>query len=44
MNMIPCCWMMLLRVGGVFVGLRPADRKSRLMLTEGSDQVEPNDP
>lgn len=40
----PCCWMILLSVGGVFVGLRPADRKSKLMLTEGSDQVDPNDP
>lgn len=40
----PCCWMILLSVGGVLVGLRPADRKSRLMLTEGSDQVDPNDP
>lgn len=36
--------MMLFRVRGVFVGLRPADRKSRLMLTDGSDQVDPNDP
>lgn len=36
--------MILLSVGGVFVGLRPADKKSRLMLTEGSDQVDPNDP
>lgn len=40
----PCCWMILLSVGGDLVGLRPADRKSRLMLTEGSDQVDPNDP
>lgn len=36
--------MMLLSVGGVFVELRPADKKSRLMLTDGSDQVPPNDP
>lgn len=40
----PCCWMMLLRVGGVLVGLRPAERKSRLMLTDGSDHVDPKDP
>ena len=33
--------MILLRVGGV-LELRPDDRKSRLMLTEGSDQVDPN--
>ena len=35
--------MILLSVGGVLVELRPADKKSRLMLTEGSDQVDPND-
>lgn len=40
----PCCWMILLSVGGVIVGLRLADKKSRLMLTEGSDHVDPNDP
>lgn len=43
-KMLPCCWMILLSVGGVFVEFRPADKKSRLMLTEGSDQVDPNDP
>lgn len=36
--------MMLLRVGGVLFGLRLADKKSRLMLTEGSDHVEPRVP
>lgn len=41
---IPCCWMILLSVGGVIMGLMFADKKSRLMLTEGSDHVEPNDP
>lgn len=40
----PCCWMILLSVGGVLVGLKPAERKSKLMLTEGSDQVDPNVP
>lgn len=36
--------MILLSVGGVLVGLKPAERKSKLMLTEGSDQVDPNVP
>lgn len=41
----PCCWMMVLSVGWEGLGgCIPADRKSRLMLTLGSDHVAGREP